>query len=43
VIKLRSTTERSSSALLLEPPFSLNGSDVDYDLPPRWRHMKYID
>ncbi|KAJ7485567.1 amidohydrolase-domain-containing protein [Mycena latifolia] len=41
VIKLRPTKERSSSALLLEPPFGLNGSDVDYDVPPRWRHMKH--
>ncbi|KAJ7039580.1 hypothetical protein C8F04DRAFT_1085776 [Mycena alexandri] len=39
VIKLRPTKERSSSALLLEPPLGLNGSDVDYDVPPRWRHM----
>ncbi|KAJ7054501.1 composite domain of metallo-dependent hydrolase [Mycena amicta] len=29
VIKLRSTTERSSTALLLEPPFTLNGTFVD--------------
>ncbi|KAJ7485560.1 amidohydrolase-domain-containing protein [Mycena latifolia] len=41
VIKLRSTSKRSSYALLLEPPFGLNGSDVDYDVPPRWRHMKH--
>ncbi|KAJ7746634.1 hypothetical protein B0H16DRAFT_1556562 [Mycena metata] len=41
VIKLRPTKERSSSALLLEPPFGLNGSDLDYNIPPRWRHMKH--
>ncbi|KAJ6553541.1 composite domain of metallo-dependent hydrolase [Mycena vulgaris] len=40
VIKLRPTEERSSSALLLEAPFGIGGSDVDYDVPPRWRHMK---
>ncbi|EGO25215.1 hypothetical protein SERLADRAFT_414896 [Serpula lacrymans var. lacrymans S7.9] len=40
-IKLRSTQERSSSSLLVEPPFGLNGSDVDLEVPPRWRHMKY--
>ncbi|KAJ7650653.1 hypothetical protein FB45DRAFT_888386 [Roridomyces roridus] len=40
-IKLRPTEERSSSSLLLEPPFGLNGSDIDYSLPPRWRHMKH--
>ncbi|KAJ7242763.1 composite domain of metallo-dependent hydrolase [Mycena haematopus] len=41
VIKLRPTNERSSSALLLEPPFGINGSEVDYNVPPRWRHMKH--
>ncbi|KAJ7722728.1 hypothetical protein DFH07DRAFT_1006316, partial [Mycena maculata] len=41
VMKLRPTEERSSSSLLLELPFGLNGSDVDYNLPPRWRHMKH--
>ncbi|KAJ6468464.1 hypothetical protein C8R45DRAFT_1018898 [Mycena sanguinolenta] len=41
VIKLRPTQERSSSALLLEPPFGINGSQVDYNVPPRWRHMKH--
>ncbi|KAJ6595658.1 composite domain of metallo-dependent hydrolase [Mycena vulgaris] len=43
VIKLRPTEERSSSALLLEAPFGMNGSDVDYAVPPRWRHMKVYD
>ncbi|KAJ7510331.1 hypothetical protein B0H11DRAFT_1958549 [Mycena galericulata] len=41
VIKVRPTEERSSSSLLLEPPFGLNGSAVDFDVPPRWRHMKH--
>ncbi|KAH7908470.1 hypothetical protein BJ138DRAFT_352435 [Hygrophoropsis aurantiaca] len=40
-IKLRPTSERSSSSLLVEPPFGLNGSDVDHSVPPRWRHMKH--
>jgi imidazolonepropionase-like amidohydrolase len=42
-IKLRPTEERSSSAMLLEPPFSLNGTDaaLESDLPPRWRQMKH--
>lgn len=26
--------------MLLEPPFSLNGSDYNPALPPRWRQMK---
>ncbi|KAH7911300.1 composite domain of metallo-dependent hydrolase [Hygrophoropsis aurantiaca] len=40
VIKLRSTDERSPSSMLLEPPFTINGSVVDPTLPPRWRQMK---
>ena len=39
-IKLRPTIERSSSAMVLEPPYSLNGTHVDPSLPPRWRQMK---
>ncbi|EIW83128.1 hypothetical protein CONPUDRAFT_164126 [Coniophora puteana RWD-64-598 SS2] len=41
VIKLRPTKERSTSSLLLEPPFDLNNTSVDYSVPPRWRHMKH--
>ncbi|KAJ6491356.1 carbohydrate esterase family 9 protein [Mycena vitilis] len=41
VIKLRPTAERSSSAMLLEPPFSLNGTHVDSSQRPRWRQMKH--
>jgi len=41
-IKLRPTKERSTSSMLLEPPFFLNGSDVDPALPPRWRQMKCV-
>ncbi|KAK0203390.1 hypothetical protein DFS33DRAFT_1383654 [Desarmillaria ectypa] len=40
VIKLRPTEEKTPSSMLLEPPFSLNGSYVDPSLPPRWRQMK---
>lgn len=40
-IKLRSTTEKSPSSLLVDPPYGLNGTQVDYNIPPRWRHMKY--
>jgi len=39
-IKLRPTAERSPSSMVLEPPYSLNGSDFKYTGPPRWRHMK---
>ncbi|KAJ7512471.1 hypothetical protein B0H11DRAFT_1844256 [Mycena galericulata] len=41
VIKLRPTAERSSSAMLLEPPFTLNGTYVDPFQRPRWRQMKH--
>ncbi|KAI0355579.1 hypothetical protein OH77DRAFT_1424515 [Trametes cingulata] len=41
VIKPRPTKERSPTAMLLEPPHGLNGSVVDPELPPRWRHMKH--
>ncbi|KAF9462479.1 carbohydrate esterase family 9 protein [Collybia nuda] len=40
-IKLRPTVERTPSSMLLEPPYSLNGSYVDPALPPRWRQMKH--
>ncbi|VDB85240.1 unnamed protein product [Peniophora sp. CBMAI 1063] len=39
-IKLRPTAERSPTSMLVEPPFGLNGSDVDYYTAPRWRLMK---
>ncbi|CAK5272083.1 unnamed protein product [Mycena citricolor] len=41
VIKLRPTAERSASAMLLEPPFTLNGTFVDPTQRPRWRQMKH--
>ncbi|TFK55529.1 composite domain of metallo-dependent hydrolase [Heliocybe sulcata] len=40
MMKLRKTSERSPSSMVLEPPHSLNGSELDHALPPRWRHMK---
>ncbi|EKM81020.1 hypothetical protein AGABI1DRAFT_105866 [Agaricus bisporus var. burnettii JB137-S8] len=40
-IKLRPTSERSTSAMLLEPPYTINGTHVDPSLPPRWRQMKH--
>ncbi|KAF8664372.1 hypothetical protein AX16_000743 [Volvariella volvacea WC 439] len=40
-IKLRPTTEKSSSSMLLEPPYTLNGTYVDPSFPPRWRQMKH--
>ncbi|KAI6000811.1 hypothetical protein EDD15DRAFT_2362285 [Pisolithus albus] len=40
-IKLRVTKERSSSSMLVAPPYGLNGSTIDYSIPPLWRHMKH--
>ncbi|KAG1827623.1 uncharacterized protein BJ212DRAFT_1494927 [Suillus subaureus] len=42
IIKLRPTAERSPSSMLLEPPYTLNGSHFDHTLTPRWRHMKSL-
>lgn len=42
MIKLRSTAERSAISKVIEPPYTLNGTDYDPTLPPRWRHMKYV-
>ncbi|KAH6910348.1 amidohydrolase [Coprinopsis sp. MPI-PUGE-AT-0042] len=41
VIKLRETSERSPSAMLLEPPYHINTSFPNPNLKPRWRHMKH--
>ncbi|KAG6332265.1 hypothetical protein ID866_6822 [Astraeus odoratus] len=40
-IKLRPTKEKSSSSMLLAPPYGLDGSAIDYSVPPLWRHMKH--
>ncbi|KAF9782828.1 carbohydrate esterase family 9 protein [Thelephora terrestris] len=41
VIKPRQTKERSPTSLLVEPPFGLNSSHINHDIPPRWRHLKH--
>ncbi|KAF8973201.1 carbohydrate esterase family 9 protein [Flammula alnicola] len=41
VIKLRETAEKSPSSMLLEPPYHINESFPNPNLPPRWRHMKH--
>ncbi|KAF5380445.1 hypothetical protein D9615_004477 [Tricholomella constricta] len=41
VIKLRSTAERTPTSMLLEPPYNINSSFSNPNLPPRWRHMKH--
>ncbi|KIM54979.1 hypothetical protein SCLCIDRAFT_135619 [Scleroderma citrinum Foug A] len=40
-IKMRSTKEKSSSSMLVSPPYGLNGSEIDHSVPPLWRHMKH--
>lgn len=41
VIKLRETTARTPTSMVVEPPFTLNGTDnIDMTANPRWRHMK---
>ncbi|KAF9241518.1 carbohydrate esterase family 9 protein [Melanogaster broomeanus] len=39
-IKLRKTTERSPTSMLIEPPFNINTSFPDFSTTPRWRHLK---
>ena len=39
-IKLRTTSERSASSMLLEPPSTINSSYYDHRTPLHWRHMK---
>ncbi|OCH94307.1 hypothetical protein OBBRIDRAFT_789441 [Obba rivulosa] len=40
VFKLRKTPDRSASSMVLEPPHTLNGSEVDPNAALHWRHMK---
>ncbi|KAH6910360.1 hypothetical protein BKA70DRAFT_1272879 [Coprinopsis sp. MPI-PUGE-AT-0042] len=42
-IKLRPTQERTTTAMLLEPPFSLNATGAEQAERPRWRQMKWAD
>ncbi|KAI0658489.1 composite domain of metallo-dependent hydrolase [Cubamyces menziesii] len=39
MVKLRKTSERTSMSMLIEPPYALNGSKPDPDLPGRWRYL----
>ncbi|KXN85384.1 hypothetical protein AN958_11484 [Leucoagaricus sp. SymC.cos] len=41
VIKLRETSEKSPSSMLVEPPYQINITYPDPNLPFRWRHMKH--
>ncbi|KAI0638507.1 composite domain of metallo-dependent hydrolase [Trametes polyzona] len=40
IVKLRKTSQRSPTSMLIEPPYTLNGSTPDPDSPARWRHLK---
>ncbi|KAI0329537.1 composite domain of metallo-dependent hydrolase [Cubamyces sp. BRFM 1775] len=39
VVKLRKTSQRTSTSMLVEPPYALNGSKPDPNLPGRWRYL----
>ncbi|KAH9921901.1 uncharacterized protein B0H18DRAFT_1086033 [Fomitopsis serialis] len=39
MFKLRKTSDRSPTSMILEPPHSLNGTEAGRDQPMRWRHM----
>ncbi|THU88924.1 hypothetical protein K435DRAFT_803139 [Dendrothele bispora CBS 962.96] len=40
VIKLCPTSEKSPSSMLLELPFSFNGSGIETSNPPMWKQLK---
>ncbi|EIW61570.1 composite domain of metallo-dependent hydrolase [Trametes versicolor FP-101664 SS1] len=40
MVKLRKTSMRTPTSMLIEPPYTLNGSTPDPNLPARWRHLK---
>ncbi|CCM02332.1 uncharacterized protein FIBRA_04424 [Fibroporia radiculosa] len=40
IFKLRKTSDRSPTSMIVEPPHTLNGSEPDSSRPLRWRHMK---
>ncbi|EMD40496.1 hypothetical protein CERSUDRAFT_130402 [Gelatoporia subvermispora B] len=40
VFKLRKTPDRSATAMIVEPPHTLNGTERDPSAPLHWRHMK---
>ncbi|TFK75384.1 carbohydrate esterase family 9 protein [Pluteus cervinus] len=41
VIKLRETKERTPTSMVVEPPYHVNTTVPDPNLPRRWRHMKH--
>ncbi|KAG2046505.1 hypothetical protein BDR06DRAFT_985564 [Suillus hirtellus] len=43
IMKLRPTADCSPSSMLLEPPYTLNGSHFDCSLTPHWQHMNAYD
>jgi hypothetical protein len=40
VVKLRPTAEKSPASMLVEPPFTYNGTGIIPSDPPTWRHLK---
>ncbi|KAI9064852.1 composite domain of metallo-dependent hydrolase [Trametes sanguinea] len=39
MVKLRKTSQRTPTSMLVEPPFTLNDSPPDPNLPFRWRYL----
>lgn len=42
IVKLRTTSERSSLSMVVEPPQALNISDLNSSRPSYWRHMMCV-
>ena len=41
MVKLRKTSERSPTSMIIEPPLTLNRSST-FTKDRRWRHMQYV-
>lgn len=41
MIKLRKTSQRTPTSMIVEPPYQLNGTRPD-PYAPRWRHLMYV-
>ncbi|KAI0797030.1 hypothetical protein C8Q75DRAFT_796702 [Abortiporus biennis] len=40
IVKLRKTSDRSATSMIVEPPYTLNGTTPLPSQPLRWRHLK---
>lgn len=41
MIKLRKTSQRTPTSMIVEPPYQSNGTRPD-PYAPRWRHLMYV-